>query len=89
MHLVGGAHDCCLLLQGDVAAEAEIENLKVVIGKHDKNLEQVQSDAAGAEQLVAEVQAELDGVGGEPMREQKDTVETLKQVRLDTDGPRQ
>lgn len=40
----------------------------------------MQQDAAGAEQLVDEVQAELDEVGGEPMRLQKDRVEALKQV---------
>lgn len=68
------------MLKDDAAAEAEIEKLKEVIGKHDTDLERVQQDAAGAEQLLSEVQAELEAVGGEPMRQQKDRVETLKQV---------
>ena len=69
-------------MQGDAAAEAEVARLEEVIAQSDADLEAVKQDAAGAELQVAEVQAELDGIGGEPMRLQKDRVETLKQVCL-------
>ena len=62
---------------GNVAA---VEALQAKVDAQDAELEQVQADAADAEAAVKAVAKELDLVGGEPMRQQRDLVAQLKQV---------
>jgi hypothetical protein len=68
-------------MQETVADERAIERLRACVTTHEDELMQVQAGAAGAEELVKGIELELENVGGEPMRQQKDLLATIKQVQ--------
>lgn len=61
--------------------DARLQELQAALATKDQEIAAVEADAAGAQQAVADLQAELDGAGGETMKAKRDAVADVKQVR--------
>jgi hypothetical protein len=57
-----------------------VAHLEAALAEHDRRLARLEKDAAGAAKVLKDVEAELAAVGGAPMRQQRELVETVKQV---------
>lgn len=58
-----------------------------IVAQLDKQLAAIKADAADAEDAVAKVLKQLELVGGEPMRQQRDLVDSLKLVCFEAPAP--
>lgn len=61
--------------------QSKMGELEADISREEAALAAVQKDAAASEAAVAKIERELEQVGGEAMRQQKDLVATVKEVR--------
>lgn len=62
--------------------QSKMGELEADISREEAALAAVQKDAAASEAAVAKIERELEQVGGEAMRQQKDLVATAKEVCL-------
>jgi hypothetical protein len=67
-------------VQKAVRSEDERRALMGKVAQFDEQLVAIKADAVGAENAVAKVLKELDLVGGEPMRQQRNLVDSLISV---------